>query len=138
MKMMKQIRNEDSCDVLDAMSVEEFTYLFDKMQTVDGVHIIPNIIAKYDVMSEILNTLIKEYDYELYSVSFAPKEVDGYEAEFLLTADENYDIWIEPMLFNDKYLNPVDASFVHGDCNSKIITSYPNVLFIPFELSPNS
>lgn len=136
--MMKQIKEDVLFNTVRFNSVYVFAQFFNSLETADGVHIIPNIIAKYDEMEEIINVLVKEYDYNIYSASFAPEYVNGYKAEYILSVDDGNNIWVEPMLIDTGYLNPADSSFIHNSCNSKIITSYDRYLFIPFEMSLNS
>lgn len=135
---MDKIKNDKSFHILKTKNVKEFTEIYNSLQSVNGEMVIPNIIAKFDLMKEIANTLVRDYDYNFYSTSFTPEEINGYNHEYLLSVDENKDIWIEPILIGSGYLNPAYISFIHCDCNSKIVTTFQDEFFIPFEISPNS
>ena len=102
----------------------------------DGNHTI--LIAGYEIVSEMLKDLMQFEDTTAFSIYLENPEMDGYEDEYLLTIDDEQNVWIEPfknkkgkyLAFDEEYTTLV---FVHNDVNSKAILGIDEKLIQPFE-----
>ena len=102
----------------------------------DGNHTI--LIAGYEIVSEMLKDLMQFEDTTAFSIHLENPEMDGYEDEYLLTIDDEQNVWIEPfknkngnyLAFDEEYVTLV---FVHNDVNSKAILGIDEKLIQPFE-----
>lgn len=94
-----------------------------------------NIVAEYDIISKVLNCLLKETKFWFIGGTVHDYEYAHYEKEFVLTIDGEGNIWIEPV-YNcekDRYLSVGDdLTLVHADCNSKFVTENYDVRMIEF------
>ena len=102
----------------------------------DGNHTI--LIAGYEIVSEMLKDLMQFEDTTAFSIYLDNPEMDGYEDEYILTLDDEQNVWIEPfknkngnyLAFDEEYVTLV---FVHNDVNSKAILGIDEKLIQPFE-----
>ena len=102
----------------------------------DGNHTI--LIAGYEIVSEMLKDLMQFEDTTAFSIYLDNPEMDGYEDEYILTLDDEQNVWIEPfknkngnyLIFDDEHVTLV---FVHNDVNSKAILGIDKKLIQPFE-----
>ena len=102
----------------------------------DGNHTI--LIAGYEIVSEMLKDLMQFEDTTAFSIYLDNPEMDGYEDEYILTLDDEQDVWIEPfknkngnyLIFDDENVTLV---FVHNDVNSKAILGIDEKVIQPFE-----
>ena len=102
----------------------------------DGNHTI--LIAGYEIVSEMLKDLMQFEDTTAFSIYLDDPEMDGYEDEYILTLDDEQNVWIEPfknkngkyLIFDDEYVTLV---FVHNDVNSKAILGIDEKVIQPFE-----
>ena len=102
----------------------------------DGDHTI--LIAGYEIVSEMLKDLMQFEDTTAFSIHLDNPEMDGYEDEYILTLDDEQNVWIEPfknkdgkyLIFDDEYVTLV---FVHNDVNSKAILGIDEKVIQPFE-----
>ena len=102
----------------------------------DGNHTI--LIAGYEIVSEMLKDLMQFEDTTAFSIYLDNPEMDGYEDEYILTLDDEQNVWIEPfknkngkyLIFDDEYVTLV---FVHNDVNSKAILGIDEKVIQPFE-----
>ena len=102
----------------------------------DGNHTI--LIAGYEIVSEMLKDLMQFEDTTAFSIYLDNPEMDGYEDEYILTLDDEQNVWIEPfknkngnyLIFDEEYVTLV---FVHNDVNSKAILGIDEKLIQPFE-----
>ena len=102
----------------------------------DGNHTI--LIAGYEIVSEMLKDLMQFEDTTAFNILLENPEIDGYEDEYILTLDDEQNIWIEPfktkdgkyLIFDDEYVTLV---FVHNDVNSKAILGIDEKVIQPFE-----
>ena len=102
----------------------------------DGDHTI--LIAGYEIVSEMLKDLMQFEDTTAFNILLENPEIDGYEDEYILTLDDEQNIWIEPfktkdgkyLIFDDEYVTLV---FVHNDVNSKAILGIDEKVIQPFE-----
>ena len=102
----------------------------------DGNHTI--LIAGYEIVSEMLKDLMQFEDTTAFSIYLDNPEMDGYEDEYILTLDDEQNVWIEPFKNKDgKYLifddENVTLVFVHNDVNSKAILGIDEKVIQPFE-----
>ena len=100
-----------------------------------------NIVAKFDVIIEVLNTLIKCFDcLKLKGAVVNDCNFDGYDKEFCLCIDSDGEIYIEPIYVEEKniYLYTGEClTFVHSDCNSKYIVANNEAEMIEFDFNEN-
>ena len=104
----------------------------------DGNHTI--LIAGYEIVSEILKDLMQFEDTTAFNILLENPEIDGYEDEYILTLDDEQNVWIEPfknkdgkyLIFDDEYVTLV---FVHNDVNSKAILGIDEKVIQPFEFN---
>ena len=102
----------------------------------DGNHTI--LIAGYEIVSEMLKDLMQFEDTTAFNILLENPEVDGYKDEYILTLDDEQNVWIEPfknkdgkyLIFDDEYVTLV---FVHNDVNSKAILGINEKVIQPFE-----
>ena len=102
----------------------------------DGNHTI--LIAGYEIVSEMLKDLMQFEDTTAFNILLENPEIDGYEDEYILTLDDEQNVWIEPfknkdgkyLIFDDEYVTLV---FVHNDVNSKAILGIDEKVIQPFE-----
>ena len=102
----------------------------------DGNHTI--LIAGYEIVSEMLKDLMQFEDTTAFSIYLDNPEMDGYEDEYILTLDDEQNVWIEPfknkngnyLIFDDENVTLV---FVHNDVNSKAILGIQEKVIQPFE-----
>ena len=102
----------------------------------DGNHTI--LIAGYEIVSEMLKDLMQFEDTTAFSIYLDNPEMDGYEDEYILTLDDEQNVWIEPFKNKEgKYLvfddENVTLVFVHNDVNSKAILGIDEKVIQPFE-----
>ena len=104
----------------------------------DGNHTI--LIAGYEIVSEMLKDLMQFKDTTAFNILLENPEIDGYEDEYILTLDDEQNVWIEPfknkngnyLIFDDEYVTLV---FVHNDVNSKAILGIDEKVIQPFEFN---
>ena len=104
----------------------------------DGDHTI--LIAGYEIVSEMLKDLMQFEDTTAFSIYLDNPEMDGYEDEYILTLDDEQNVWIEPfknkngnyLIFDEEYVTLV---FVHNDVNSKAILGIDEKVIQPFEFN---
>ena len=104
----------------------------------DGNHTI--LIAGYEIVSEMLKDLMQFEDTTAFSIYLDNPEMDGYEDEYILTLDDEQNVWIEPfknkngnyLIFDEEYVTLV---FVHNDVNSKAILGINEKVIQPFEFN---
>ena len=104
----------------------------------DGNHTI--LIAGYEIVSEMLKDLMQFEDTTAFSIYLDNPEMDGYEDEYILTLDDEQNVWIEPfknkngnyLIFDDEHVTLV---FVHNDVNSKAILNVREKVIQPFEFN---
>ena len=81
--------------------------------------------AKYNVMIEILNSLLRNPNYKLVSCNDLNHPYwDGYDDAFVLTIDSDMTIWVQAAKCNEDtyiYTDTTDIVFVHGDVNSSFV-----------------
>lgn len=94
------------------------------------------IIAYYDLMIDILNSMIKHTDLALSCADLTDDLYDGYADEYIMTITELDTISIEKAkCSNGVYKETVDfLTFVNGDCNSKIVTTHPKAQYVEFNI----
>lgn len=90
-----------------------------------------NVVAKYDVMKDVLNSLIKETNLELVSCTdFNDPYWDGYDDAFVLVIDPDMSVWVRAAKYagHNEYLHmdETDIVFVHGDVNSAFVKENEN------------
>ena len=102
----------------------------------DGNHTI--LIAGYEIVSEMLKDLMQFEDTTAFVICLGNSEFDEYEDEYILTLDDEQNVWIEPFKNKrGKYLAIDDENvtlvLVHNDVNSKAILGIDEKVIQPFE-----
>ena len=102
----------------------------------DGNHTI--LIAGYEIMSEMLKDLMQFEDTTAFSIYLENPEMDGYEDEYILTLDDEQNVWVEQFKNKRDYYLVIDDEnvtliFVHNDVNSKAILGINEKVIQPFE-----
>ena len=102
----------------------------------DGNHTI--LIAGYEIVSEMVKDLLQFDDTTAFSIHLENPEMDAYEDEYLLTIDDEQNVWVEPFKNKQgKYLMIDEENstlvFVHNDVNSKAILGIDEKVIQPFE-----
>ena len=98
------------------------------------------LIAGYEIVSEMLKDLMQFEDTTAFSIHLDDPEMDGYKDEYILTLDDEQNVWIEPfknkngnyLAFDEEYTTLV---FVHNDVNSKAILGIDEKVIQPFEFN---
>ena len=98
------------------------------------------LIAGYEIVSEMLKDLMQFEDTTAFNILLENPEVDGYKDEYILTLDDEQNVWIEPfknkngnyLIFDEEYVTLV---FVHNDVNSKAILGIDEKVIQPFEFN---
>lgn len=85
-----------------------------------------NVVAKYNVMKDVLNSLIKETNLELVSCTdFNDHDWDGYDDAFVLVIDPDMGVWVQAAKYagHNEYLHmdETDIVFIHGDVDSAFV-----------------
>lgn len=85
-----------------------------------------NVVAKYNVMKDVLNSLIKETNLELVSCTdFNDPDWDGYDDAFVLVIDPDMGVWVQAAKYagHNEYLHmdETDIVFIHGDVDSAFV-----------------
>lgn len=135
--MLYKIRSTDKIQDVDFYSyVELADEIIEALQLIREYETI-DIIANVDVITNVLRSLIianKEF-------SFGMVDIDGggfdYTGEYVLSIDDEYKIWVEPVWREGKLINTgAYLTYLHGDCNYRIIKKLDeedaNVLIFDF------
>ena len=98
------------------------------------------LIAGYEIVSEMVKDLLQFDDTTAFSIHLENPEMDAYEDEYLLTIDDEQNVWVEPFKNKQgKYLMIDDENstlvFVHNDVNSKAILGIDEKVIQPFEFA---
>lgn len=85
-----------------------------------------NVVAKYDVMKDVLNSLIKETDLELVSCNdLNDPDWDNYDDAFILIIDPDMNVWVQAAKYtgHNKYIHmdETDTVFIHGEVDSAFV-----------------
>ena len=98
------------------------------------------LIANYEIVSEVLKDLLQFEDTTAFNILLESPEMDGYEDEYILTIDDEQNVWVEPfknsqgkyLMVDEEYSTLV---FVHNDVNSKAILDIDEKAIQPFEFA---
>ena len=96
------------------------------------------LIAGYEIVSEMVKDLLQFDDTTAFSIHLENPEM--YEDEYLLTIDDEQNVWVEPFKNKQgKYLMIDEENstlvFVHNDVNSKAILGIDEKVIQPFEFA---
>lgn len=128
---IEKIQEADFCCITSL--VEDVLSAFQRIRVYETI----DIIANADVITNVLRSLIianKEF-------SFGMVDIDGggfdYTGEYVLSIDDEYKIWVEPVWREGKLINTgAYLTYLHGDCNYRIIKKLDeedaNVLIFDF------
>ena len=119
---MKTFNFEDVYDFVKYLN-DTYDKLFIHTKEKDYAEIL--VVAKYDVIIEIINSLIKNTNYKLVSCNDLNHPCwDGYDDAFVLTIDADMSVWVQAAKCNEDtyiYADSTDIVFVHGDVNSGFV-----------------
>lgn len=114
-------------------SVDDFIYdLLGKYEGCEEFECV-NVVARYDVMIEILNQLVKTTDLKITNIKINYAEIDNYADEYILTVSSD-EIWCQEAKYDDKYVSVDGVTFVHSDCNSKFVVANKGEWLIEFSI----
>lgn len=96
-----------------------------------------SVVAPFTPMIEIINTIVKESSFSLYSIEIEESDVCGYDGDFILNVDPDGNIWVQRTTYeNGKVVFCEDnIIFVSEEANSKFITKNKNENIICFTFS---
>ena len=119
MKLMKfKAPGELVEDVLNAFCLDEE---FISSISVDNIV----IVAKFDVMENIFKQICGKDYTNLLSVDFSDETFEGYEDEYSLYIDNDFNVIVEKAKVDGVYLQGCgDIVLIHQDCNSKVINTF--------------
>ena len=81
-----------------------------------------SVVGHYDIIANFLNYISKNTNFEMYDISLAPSEVNGYYDEYILSIDPDGLVWCQEAKHEDRYLETEkEVIFVHSDTNSKFV-----------------
>lgn len=132
MKVVKACDVSEFCDLVVDSYYDEAEKYSDPIDF-EGV----NIVAKYDVIIDILNNLLASSPFALYGALVYDPEYNRYDREFCLTINSDEQIWIEPAWNEDggRYLYTGEGlTYVHEDCNSDYLKVNKSAMLIEFDL----
>lgn len=119
---MKTFNFEDKYNFVEYL-YDTYEKLFMNTKEKDYSRIL--VVAKYNVMIEILNSLLRNPNYKLVSCNDLNHPYwDGYDDAFVLTIDSDMTIWVQAAKCNEDtyiYTDTTDIVFVHGDVNSSFV-----------------
>lgn len=119
---MKTFNFEDKYNFVEYL-YDTYEKLFMNTKEKDYSRIL--VVAKYNVMIEILNSLLRNPNYKLVSCNDLNHPYwDGYDDAFVLTIDSDMTIWVQAAKCNKDtyiYVDDEDIVFVHGDVNSGFV-----------------
>lgn len=94
-----------------------------------------NIVGYYDIIIDILNELLLYDSFDLYQCVLMHPDLDEYEGEYILTIDEDGDIWVEPAMVDNEYklVNEDGITFVFEDVNSRFWTTNDNTELVEID-----
>ena len=119
---MKTFNFEDKYNFVEYL-YDTYEKLFMNTKEKDYSRIL--VVAKYNVMIEILNSLLRNPNYKLVSCNDLNHPYwDGYDDAFVLTIDSDMTIWVQAAKCNEDtyiYTDSTDIVFVHGDVNSSFV-----------------
>lgn len=119
---MKTFNFEDKYNFVEYL-YDTYEKLFMNTKEKDYSRIL--VVAKYNVMIEILNSLLRNPNYKLVSCNDLNHPYwDGYDDAFVLTIDSDMTIWVQAAKCNEDtyiYMDSTDIVFVHGDVNSSFV-----------------
>lgn len=126
---MKKIIIENILDIAD--------FMYDKVAEKRGD---VTFIELYNDASEVIKSLLMSYgDVRPYHITLEPEDWDGYDKEYLVTLDNEMNIWCEKAysMENKTYLYMESACvLVADDCNSAILKDieYDEIYEVSYDL----
>lgn len=115
----------DLCD-----AILEINDLNEDNEYFEGV----SVVGHYEVISEVLNYLVKNTNLEMHDINLCPSEINGYCDEYILSVDQNGDIWCQEAKYEGRYFQTEkEIIFVHSDVNSKFAVTNKGQEMIEFE-----
>lgn len=116
--------------------IEHIKKEYEKYKTNEEVYFCGiSIVAHYEIMCEIINTLIKNTDFRLYDIELENPDTDNYYNEWILTIDDLGEVWCEKAKRTSVYIT-TDSNiiFVHNDVSSKFIVENKRSNLIAFDI----
>lgn len=96
------------------------------------------LIASYEICSEVLKDLMTFEDTTAFNIELNNPEINEYYDEYILTVDDEQNVWIEPFRCKDGGYLAIDDElvtlvYVHNDVNSKAILEIDEAVIQAFE-----
>lgn len=80
-----------------------------------------SVIAPYEIVEELLRTLVIDDIYTLKDISICNPELDNYNDSYLLEIDRDFNIWTYKVLNEGKYLiSSADVLFVYSRTKNEV------------------
>ena len=125
---MKTFNFEDKYNFVEYL-YDTYEKLFMNTKEKDYSRIL--VVAKYNVMIEILNSLLRNPNYKLVSCNDLNHPYwDGYDDAFVLTIDSDMTIWVQAAKCNEDtyiYTDSTDIVFVKQNKDAKCIMREFNI-----------
>lgn len=94
------------------------------------------LIANYEVVSEVIKDLLTIGDTQIISVIISDPDICGYNNEYIVTVDDEQNIWCQPFKSEKGYLiddcESSDVYFVHEDVSMVAIRNIDEEKIKPF------
>lgn len=79
-------------------------------------------IGNYDDSSKLIKSLLRLDDVTPHQISLEPDEWDGYDKEFLISLDEELNVWCEKAYRETGYFTfDSDCMYLADDCNEEVL-----------------
>lgn len=129
--IIKKLEFSDFCDFVDELLERYDEEKSFKKSDFIGV----SVVGYYNVIIEVLNTLVKTSDFDLFDIKICDSDIDGYGDLYTLSLSEDNKIFVQEAKYPNGYINfEGDLVFIHSDSNSKFIVENKNTNFIEFDI----
>ena len=110
---MKRLYINDTSEISD--------FMYEKIE--DGCESV-EFIGFYEDSVAVIKDLLSHEDTNVYQIAIEPEDWDGYDKEYLVTLDDERNIWCEKayQYEHNRYLESwSDCTLVADDCNSSVL-----------------
>ena len=96
-----------------------------------------SVVSPYSSMIEILNILVKESSFSLYSIEIEDCNVCGYDGDFILQIDPDGNVWVQRTSYEsgNTIFCEDNIIFVNEDANSNFIVKNKGENIVCFAIS---
>ena len=88
------------------------------------------VIAKYEQTKEVVQEAVS-FGFDIKNIELEEPEIDWYDKEFIITLNNNREIWCQKMWHPDNRFHKAgyiygedNVTYIHSDCNSKVLENY--------------